>query len=405
MALDTDHNEVLATLTDIEFGEDSQTRATVGFESVPPEPVESEEDGEVPAEETESDEVEELEQKDPEDVETDGGTATVDQADFEPVQFENYRTWRFGLTQLLKFAGFRKSDLRETVEPEDEDQEPYTRTRPDASEMVLNELEGQRLVFKIQQEHDDEQYDGSVCSVVSPNYATLPSGELDQLVQNVIAEMGVSEEPNRYVRRDGFVVSIDYSWESEHEVEAEPDNHEMINETLGGGISIRNSVFGASSLRINKFYTILACRNGLRVRETEEEFKQIHMGSANELREAFEQELRNQIENIWRETDLIEGSHAIEFPLEEQIEWVENLAENGRITKRAAEAITEELEKGEESQWNLGRSSAWNLVNAFTGYTTHNEEMISDSARKQLERTYNDILYAEDRDELEALAQ
>lgn len=394
MALDTQHQEALARLTEIEFDDRSQTRATVSFETVPPEPEESEEDDEVPAEEAESEDVDQLEQED--EVETDGGVAAQD--DFEPIQFQNYRTWRFGLTQLLKFAGFKKSDLRETVEPDEEGAEPYTRTKPNADEMVLDALEDETLVFKIQQDHDEDQYDGSVCSVVSPNYATINSDELDQLVQNTIAEMGVSDEPNRFVRRDGFVVEIDYSWDSAHEVE-------NVGDKVDGGISIRNSVFGASSLRVNKYYTILACQNGMRIRETEEEFKQIHMGSANELREAFEQEIRNQIENIWEETNLIEQADSIEMSIEDQVEWVENLAENGRITKRAGEAIIEELEEGDDSEWNLGRDSAWNLVNAFTGYTTHNDEMISDSARKQLERAYDRILHAEDRDELEAIAQ
>lgn len=371
MQLDTRHNEVLGRLTGIEFDADSQTRATVSFETVPPEP-------EVPAEEEEADDVEELEEE------------AEEQDEFEPMKFSNYRTWRFGLQQILKFAGLRKKDL---VDPEAEDGRP---TRDDAEELVMEELEDERLVFKIQQEHDDDQYDGAVLSVVSPKYATVSSNELDERVQQIVAEAGITEEPNRKIQRTGFVVEIDYTWESDHEVED-------VGDMVDGGISIRNSAFGASSLRVNKYYTVLACQNGMRVRQSEREFRQLHMGSSQELLEAFEEEVRSQLEDLWEETELIRTSAAIEFPLEDQIEWVEELAERGRITKRAAEAITEELEKGEDSDWNLGRDNAWNLVNAITGYATHNRDMTSNSSQKQLERAYNAVLQADDREELEAM--
>lgn len=354
MKLDEKHQEVDGQLINIEFDNDSQTRADVTF--------------------------------------------AKEQEETDDLVFDNYRTWRFGLTQLLKFAGVRKSELKEK-RTNDEGNDYYV-TRDDAKNMVLEGIEEDALVFKFKDENMSDRDDGrgELLSVVSENYTTIPSARLDDIVNETLGELGITgDDMTRQIRRRGFVVEIDYRWDSHHEVEE-------VNDVVDGGISIRNSVFGASSLRVNKFYTILACQNGMRIRDTERTFNQIHMGDRQELEDAFRQEVKAQFESIWEETELIKTVGSIEFELEDQIEFVEELMENGKITKRSGKSMIEELEKGEESEWNLGRDNAWNIVNAFTGYTTHSD-MVSTSSAKDLERVYDRILKSEDKEEVLAVAE
>lgn len=358
MGLDTDHTDVLAQLTGIEFDADSQTRADVHFETVAPENHDPEEDGE-----------------------------------FESDTFEGYRTYRFALSQLLKFADLKKRQLKEEVHPDGEG-DPYYVTREDASEMVMDGLDSDTFLFKVNENGSDNQ----VCSIVSPRYATLLSEEVDNLVQTKLGEMGI-EEPQRKVRRRGFVVELDYTWDDQVEM---PE----VGDTLSAGISVRNSAFGASSLRVDKYYTVLACDNGMRVKQGGKEIRYNHVGDASELRQEFETVLEQEVDELWEETNFIDRVGSIEMELEDQVEYVEQLGEEGRITKTAAEYIASELEEGEESEWNLGRENAWNIVNALTGYETHGDGTgaeISDSSRQRIERTYNQILQAESESDLDEL--
>lgn len=367
--LDHSHQEVEAQLMDIEFDRGSQTRANVSF-------VSHREDG-------------------------------------DDLVFEDYRTWRFALTQILKFAGVRKGELKE------EDDEGNTFTKENAAEMVLDGLEEETFVFKIKQGTDKyEDCEGEVLGVVSTNYCSISTGELDDMVNQTLGQMGISgDDMTRNVRRRGYVSEIDYSWKSEHEVES-------VGDTLDGGITIRNSVFGASSLRVGKFYTVLACQNGMVIQGTEKELRQVHMGDAEELREKFRNEVEAQVEEIWEETNLIERAGSIDFPAPKQIEFLRKLGENGRITKTSAGSMIrhiindhdldeEELEdeigdikvpEAVMGDYNLGRENAWNLVNVMTGYTTH-ESDVSDSSRKKLQRVYDSILKSEDQDDVLDIVQ
>lgn len=374
MTLDEKHLEMEGQLIDISFDEDSQTRADVTF-------VREVEDG-------------------------------------EDIVIENARTWRFPLTQILKFAGLRKSDLKEKYI--DADGNEAWRTKDDAAQMVLDGIEEESLTFKYKDERMSGREDKrpELLAVVSNNYVTIPSDKLDDLMNQTLGAMGVTgDDMQRTIKRRGYVVELDYTWPTEQEVE-------KVGDTLNGGIAIRNSVFGASSLRVNKFFTVLACSNGMLVKDTEKSFRQIHMGDESELEEAFINEVEVQIENLWEETDLIECVGGIEFPLQEQLEFVDTLAKNGKITKKSAGVVMANLIDGLEGDrddfeelledysvpdavrgnWNVGRTNAWNLVNAFTGYVTHSD-MVSNSSRNKMERVYNDILYAKSKDEVLAVAE
>lgn len=333
-----------------------------------------------------------------EDVEVvDGGSRARIGFQSDDKTYSDYKTWRFALSQLLKFADLRKSELK------DDEGELLS----DAGDQILEAVGDRNLVFKFNRKQN-------VIGIVSEKFASISSGEVDQTVRETITSMGVSDFDVR--SEGGLTSSMDYTFDSTKEVES-------VGDVVRGGIHVRNSVFGASALRVNTFYVILACSNGMKIRETERTFNQIHMGSEEEIREALVEEVEEQIESIWNETDLIDTLGSIEIEVEDQIEFIETLAENRTITKQAAGVMIAHIVEGagqdvsdfesdaldlpsevSNNGWNTGRENAWGLINAFTGYTTHSE-LSSESTINQLERVYNRILQAEDADDLWNIAE
>lgn len=315
-------------------------------------------------------------------------------------EMEELRLRRFAFSQLLKFTDLRKGDLTN-----DENE-----VLPDAGSKVAGEIAEQDLVLKTATENDQ------VVGVVSPMYVSLPSEEISNLVRETITSMGISDFEHQ-VEREGAVTEQIFRFADETtEVE--------VGDTIDGGLFVRNSVFGASSLRINRYYTILACENGMVSRRSRSSFRQVHMGDASDLREGVVEEIEAQVEHIWEDTDLIDTVATIEFPIADQIDFLDVLADNGRVTKEAAGVVgykiidsadlehadfetdhfdfPEQIDNGQE--WNTGTETVWGLINGFTGYAEHSE-MSSQSALQDVQRTYNKLLEVEDEQDVFAIAE
>lgn len=329
----------------------------------------------------------------------------------EEHQFEGYTTWKFGFSQLLKFADLRKSDLKET------DKEGETYVKPDAGEMILEGIDENQLVFKVDQ--DEER----VIAVVSTDYVSLPTEEVVDITRDALTSRGITDfEFHEVPTRSRLVDEVEFRFEDESK------ELEEVGDVLDGGLYIRNSSFGASSLRVNRYYTILACGNGMLSRRSGSEFRQVHMGDAESLRESLHNEVDAQVEALWDEVDFIEAVHGIEFPLESQLEFLDAIS--SKITKRSANAMAGRIiheagldleeyseEHNEEyenldipttkpngdQEWNTGEGNVWSLINAFTGYIQHSD-LSSESTTTQMERVYNTIMEAEDADDVMAIA-
>lgn len=314
---------------------------------------------------------------------------------------KEFQMRKFAFSQLLKFADFRKADLKSDGQ-----------ILPDAGHQIFEALEDQDLRFKVGQEND------KVIATVSPRYASINSEELENIVRETITSMGVSDFDHR-VERTGMVT------EQYFEFNDETAELEEVGDQLNAGLFVRNSVFGASSLRIQRYYTVLACSNGMVSQQSQSSFRKVHMGDAEDLREQIVEEVEMQIENIWEDTDLIQHVATIEFPISEQIELVEKLAEEKKITKKAAGHIAQKIidesdsdvedfeieqfslpdeEYDGDQTWNTGREDVWGLLNAFTGYAQHSET-ISQSALTDIQRVYNNMLEAENKNDVKAIAE
>lgn len=334
--------------------------------------------------------------------------SVLDQAKTARITFANngetysdYETNTFSFSQLLKFTSLRKSDLK------DEEGEVIS----GAGSEIMDELEGEKLTFKFN--------DRQILGVVSTDYVSIPTQEAVDMVRETITRMGVSDfEINHRTHTPKLVEEVDFVFGEDYQ-----KNVASAGDTLQGGIQLRNSVFGASSLRANHFYTILACTNGMVVNRSQKDARHVHMGDSQELREWLVDNVEEMVEHIWETTDLIEDLSYIEFPIEDQIRLLEDLAENRKITKSAASVMATAIiaESGYDAEdleieafeingdipgetFNTGDETIWGFLNAFTGYATHSE-LSSHSTLRQLERTYNQILQAEDREALEALAE
>lgn len=307
-------------------------------------------------------------------------TLTVERPDGEEVERE---TTRFAFSQLLKFADLRKKDLKNAEGD----------VEPTADVQVLEGLVEQDMSKSLVYKYNKDS--GRIIGVVSNKFMSIASGEVEQLVRETITSMGVSEFD---VEKDpGLVTRMDFVFTDD---DGENELTE-VGDTLRGGIHVRNSVFGASALTLGRYYVVLACSNGMKVRNTEESFNQIHMGDMEEVRQAIVEETERQIEHLWDETELISNVATIDFEIHDQAEFLWKLAKDRKITKRAAKAMIEEIQK-DESDWNTGREDVWGLINAFTGYVEHSDKP-SDSSLRKLERVYQDLIEMEERDDVEAL--
>lgn len=311
------------------------------------------------------------------DIELDGSvrnaTVTVSDGDNEYKK----ETTRFAFSQMLKFAGLRKRDLK------DEEGE----VEPMADVEILDNLEEEDLVYKF------NTNSGRIIGVVSSKFMSISTGEVEQIVRETISSMGISEFD---INKDGGLVShleFDFTNE-EHKVE-------NVGDVLRGGIHVKNSQFGAAALTFSRYYVVLACENGMTIPKAERSFKQIHMGDLQEVRETIQDETRRQIENIWDDTDLIKKTASIEMSIVDQAEFLWKLAVDQKITKRSAKRMIEEIQK-EDSEWNSGRENIWGLINAFTGYVEHSQKP-SDSSIRKLERVYQDLIRMKEKEQVESM--
>lgn len=323
-------------------------------------------------------------------------TATVD-LKTDDKTYSDVELEPFAFSQLLKFTDLRKKDLK------DEENDVL----PDAGEIVVDGLSDRELRFK--RSHETK----SVLAVVSSKYVSIPSEEVEQIVRETITSMGISEFEFDTVRT-GSVVEMEFRFLNE-------DATMDVGDTLKAGLFIRNSVFGASSLRVNQYYNVLACSNGMIVRNMDS-FRKVHMGDFQKLRELLVERVETAVETIWEEVEFIDNIASIEFPIEDQIDLIDSLAENRRITKKAAtnvaaKIITEaEMELDwfepehfdlpktyeDDQTWNTGRADVWGLLNAFTGYAEYSQ-MMSRSSEKDIQRVYNDLMRVESADEIESV--
>lgn len=322
---------------------------------------------------------------------------TVETADGE----RDFELRRFAFSQLLKFADMRKSHFKN-----EEGEIVHARAND-----VVDALDEQELVFKASPNAES----ADVPAVVSTRYVSLPSEEIADRARETITSMGYSDF-DFYTLREGQVVEMRFEFEGE---ELEASNRQ---EVLGPGIQIRNSMFGASSLRVNSWYRIERCSNGMLLMVGEEpEYRRVHVGEEADIRELLDEQIRIRMENISEVLEDVDRTVEIDLSLDQQIEWLEAAAENRRITKTMAGEVAAGVlsHAGEDpaewesevltipdsepdDEWNTGEENLWGFINAFTGYVEHNE--VSDSASRDAVRVYNELLESETIDDVEAVA-
>lgn len=292
-------------------------------------------------------------------------------------EYEGYETLRFSFDQLLKSAGLTKGKVK-ALREEGEDAEQH----------ILDEVEGEEFLFKYGN-------DMVIYGIVSPKFQSIPTEQVHDLITQEIARHGLSPEDyhNGFIGSAEIRSRVEYNLGHNTEVEG-------VGDTISASIVLKNSVFGAEALKITKKYEILACENGMCLPESEQVFRQVHMGDRQEIEERITEVVSQLIEDMWDETDFIKKVDGISFPVEEQVEWLESLVEEDKLTKKAAENITEIIEEGE---YNSGEDSVWSLINAFTGRAEHQE--VSRSEMNKLESVYTQLLQVEDKDEVLALAE
>jgi len=290
---------------------------------------------------------------------------------------EGFEMIRFATDEMLKFADTKKGTLKEKREEGE-----------DIGEFVQERLDGETLKFLYTPGH-------KVLGVVSPDFQAIPTERVDDLVTDEIARQGIELE-DKTVESVGsaeIITRVTYTLGEATEVEDVGDG-------ISAGLTIENSVFGARALRLDKFYEVLACENGMTLPQEERVFRQVHMGDREMIEEDFTKAVGQEIWTLWEDLDLIEKVNDIHFPEEEQVEWLENLVEEDRLTQKASDAIQEAIEEGE---YNSGGDSVWSLINAFTGRAEHEE--VSRSEMQTLEKLYTELLTAEEKEEVLAIAE
>jgi len=255
----------------------------------------------------------------------------------------------FGMGQLLKFGDLKKSQAK-TMD----------------SDEIVDEVGRREVVFK--------RTDEEILAVVSTEFEDIDANYIQNVIVDTWEANSVSVEDVEV--EDGLVTRVWYQLDDE------------VN-GLNPGVHLRNSVFGASALGINRFYTIEDTGARLTLYE-KYEYKRYHTGNMDEIRDELEDAARDTVLYMWRDLGKVQDARKRDLDKSTQKDIIREKQSDRKITKEMADELIANIDA---ENWGYEDDTLWNFIKVICGYATFGD--ISSQNRKRLERMTESILNME----------
>lgn len=260
----------------------------------------------------------------------------------------------FAMGQLLKFGGLKKSKAKSM----------------DTDEIVW-ELGSKELVFK--------RTEDRILAVVSKDFKDIATDYINQIVEDTWEALGVKVSDIEVER--GLVTRVWYEF----------DEDEM--DGLEPGVHLRNSVFGASALGLNRFYIIQDTGSRLQLTDSHV-YKRYHVGDTQQVREEVSEAASDMVHYMWSDLGKVRSARRHEMTIEEQVSLIEQFNEDRKITKEMSNQLIQHVER---ETWSSGRETVWDFIRTSSGYATFAD--LSAQNRKRVQRMAETTLESQTRPE------
>jgi len=285
----------------------------------------------------------------------------------------------FAATKLLRMVRMKKSQF----ELEDT---PYSASNKELLEKIMNRSDVDKLVLRTLKE------DGTIMSVVGSTYVPIDMEVLETEAEQIIENMGL-EVKNKEIHKTTYARGLDKT----RYVFTEQKRVAHVGDVMSIGLQIRNNELGTRSMGVALLMERLACSNGMVSYDTEQVFDAVHLGNEQEILDRFKKAVVNIIDSAWDILKWINILDDITLSMDDMISFVDKQLERKLISKKIAKRLTEVIKTGD---YGTKSSSAWGLVNAFTGVASHGS---ADGVKDTLERIASDVMSVRNEEELFAM--
>lgn len=287
--------------------------------------------------------------------------------------------------ELIGFAAtklFRMTKMKKSQFEDDETGE----TEHELLTKIMGRSDSDKLILRALKE------DGTIMSVVGSTYVPIDMEVLETEAEQIMKNMGV-EIKNKEIHKTTYARGLDKT----RYLFTEQRKPERVGDIVSMGLQIRNNELGTRGMGVALFMERLACSNGMMSYDTEQVFDAVHLGNEEEILDKFRKAIANIVNSAGEALKWIDILDDITLSMDDMISFVDKQLERKLISKKTAKRLAEVIRTGD---YGSKSSSAWGLINAFTGVASHDS---ADGVKDTLERIASDVMSVRSEEELLAM--
>lgn len=270
--------------------------------------------------------------------------------------YEDVGITEFGMVQLLKLCGLSKTEAKNLDNDE-----------------LKDEVQDQVMVFK--------RNDVEILGVVSEDYKDISTRHIHTSIKESLQDLNVDIVDTETTQ--GLVTRVWYELDG-------VGSRELVKPAL----FLKNSVFGASSLHVQKCYRVKA-NDGWLVHHDTNGYRKYHTGDNLLVYQELSSEVEDMVSTIWSDYHLVEASANAPMDKNDHIQLVLDYRNEDKITREMAGKLSSHIMV---DTWSDHGDTEWNLIESIVGYSYHGN--LSSQNRKRLTRMADEIIRSKLRQEI-----